>query len=116
MPDIDAFLAAERFAVAGASNRTHKYGYLVFKALLDSGRDVYPLNPAADEIAGKRVYRSILEVPEPVDALSIITPPEVTREVVTQAVEAGVQHIWMQPGAEHVEASQLAREAGVNVI
>ncbi|MFN3188979.1 MAG: CoA-binding protein [Aureliella sp.] len=116
MPDIDAFLGAERFAVAGASNRTHKYGYMVFKALLDSGRVVYPLNPAAEVIAGEQVYPSVLDVPDSVDALSIITPPEVTREVVKQAVEAGVKHVWMQPGAEDSEASQIARDAGVNVI
>jgi len=50
------------------------------------------------------------------EALSIITPPEVTRQVIADAIAAGVQHIWMQPGAEHEQASESARKAGVNVI
>lgn len=36
--------------------------------------------------------------------------------LVEQAIAAGVKNIWMQPGAEHAEASNLARKAGLNVI
>jgi predicted CoA-binding protein len=50
------------------------------------------------------------------ESLSIITPPEVTRRVVFEAMDAGVQNIWMQPGAQDIRASEAAREAGINVI
>ncbi|EMB16546.1 CoA-binding protein [Rhodopirellula europaea] len=116
MDSIQQFLSAETFAVAGASARTHKYGYKVFKALLDAGRETYPLNPITEEIEGHRAYPKIADLPIVPEALSIITPPEVTQQVITDAIEAGVKHIWMQPGAEHKQASQLAREVGVNVI
>jgi predicted CoA-binding protein len=39
MNSIKNFLAAQTYAVAGASARTHKYGYKVFKALLASNRE-----------------------------------------------------------------------------
>ena len=116
MPNTAAFLAADTYAVAGASARTHKYGYKVFHALLRSGRTAYPLNPATDTIDGHRVYKTIADLPVTPTSLSIITPPEVTRRVVADAIAAGVQHIWMQPGAEDPEASRSARNAGVNVI
>jgi predicted CoA-binding protein len=45
------------------------------------------------------------------ESLSIVTPPHVTREVIRQAIAAGVRNIWMQPGAEDSQGSQLAREA-----
>ena len=35
---------------------------------------------------------------------------------VADANAAGVKNIWMQPGAEEPQASQSAREAGINVI
>lgn len=116
MEPIEAFLAASTYAVAGASSRREKYGNKVFRALLAAGRQAYPLNPAQDEIEGHRAYPSIADLPVVPDALSIITPPIVTRQVVAEAISVGVKHIWMQPGAGDAEASQAAREAGINVI
>ncbi len=116
MNSIEDFLAAKTYAVAGASNRPHKYGNKVFRALLAAGRETYPLNPAQDEIEGHRAYPTITDLPILPEALSIITPPEVTRRVVADAIAAGVKHIWMQPGAEDEHASEAAREAGLNVI
>ena len=116
MNAIERFLAARTYAVAGASNRQHKYGNKVFRALLAAGRETYPINPAQAEIEGHQAYPSIADLPLVPESLSIITPPEVTRQVVADAVAAGVKHIWMQPGAEDEQASQSAREAGINVI
>jgi predicted CoA-binding protein len=116
MNDTEQFLAAKTYAVVGASARTHKYGYKVFKALLASDRETYPLNPVTEEIDGHKAYPKIADLPIVPEALSIITPPEVTRQVIADAIAVGVKHIWMQPGAEHDEASQSAREAGINVI
>lgn len=116
MSSIEDFLAAKTYAVAGASARTHKYGYKVFKALLASGRETYPLNPTTSEIEGHQAYPQIADLPLTPESLSIITPPDVTRQVVTQAIAAGVKNIWMQPGAEDEQASEAARAAGLNVI
>ena len=116
MNAIENFLAAKTYAVAGASNRQHKFGSKVFRALLAAGRETYPLNPQQDEIEGHQAYPSITDLPIVPESLSIITPPEVTRKVVAEAIAAGVKHIWMQPGAQDTQASESAREAGINVI
>ena len=113
---LSLFLSADSFAVAGASNRRQKYGNKVFRALVESGRTTYPLNPVADEIEGHAAFARIADLPSTPDSLSIVTPPAVTRQVVQDAIAAGVKHIWMQPGAEDDQASQLARQAGINVI
>ncbi|EMI45597.1 CoA-binding protein [Rhodopirellula sp. SWK7] len=116
MNPIDSFLAAKTYAVAGASARQHKYGNKVFRALVALGRETFPLNPVTKQIEGHTAYPRIADLPVVPESLSVITPPQVTRQVVTDAIEAGVQNIWMQPGAEDEEASRLAREAGINVI
>jgi len=116
MDAIEKFLAAKNYAVAGASNRQQKYGNKVFRALLAAGRETYPLNPQQDQIEGHQAYPSISDLPLVPEALSVITPPEVTRKVVADAIAAGVEHIWMQPGAQDEQASASAREAGINVI
>ena len=116
MNAIEKFLAAKTYAVAGASHRPDKYGNQVFRALLAANRETYPLNPAQDEIEGHQAYPSLADLPLAPEALSIVTPPEITRRVVAEAIIAGVKHIWMQPGAEDEQASRAAREAGINVI
>ncbi len=110
------FLAAKTFAVAGATRDRSKYGNKVFQALAASGRTVYPLNPSAPEVEGHQAYASINSLPEVPESLSIVTPPHVTREIIQQAIAAGVKNIWMQPGAEDKQASHLARDAGINLI
>jgi uncharacterized protein len=116
MTPIATFLAAPLFAVAGASRDRSKYGNRVFQALIASGRSVYPLNPSATEVEGYRAYPAIDKLPGVPESLSIVTPPQITRDIIRQAIAAGVKNIWMQPGAEDIAASQLARDAGLNVI
>lgn len=106
----------QTYAVAGASARTHKYGYKVFKALLAADRKTYPLNPITEEIDGHKAYPKIADLPVVPESLSIITPPEITRQVVADAIAAGVKHIRIQPGGDDEQASESAREAVINVI
>lgn len=116
MNEIETFLAAKTYAVAGASANREKYGNKVLRALADSGRDVVPLNPKQAEVEGLTAYPSLADLPTVPESLSIITPPVVTRQIVQQAVDAGVKSVWMQPGAEDEQASQIARDAGMNVV
>lgn len=77
---------------------------------------MFPINPRGGEIEGVPAFRRLADAPEPVRAASIITPPEVTEDVVAEAIELGVEHLWMQPGAESAPAVATAEEAGVSVI
>ena len=113
---IDAFLGGQRFAVVGASRDRRKYGNKVVRVYLQNHREVYPVNPHADQIEGLQSYAGLSSLPQPVDAVSIITPPPVTEQIVLDAIEAGIGHLWMQPGAESSKAVQLAKDAGINVI
>lgn len=116
MDGYEQFLAAETFAVAGASQQPHKYGNKVFRALLLAERETYPLNPKKCVIEGHQAYANLADLPVVPQSLSIITPPRVTRQVVGEAIAVGVKHIWMQPGAEDEKAADTARNNGINVI
>ena len=113
---IVAFLASGSFAVVGASTDRSKYGNKVLRCYQQHGRKVYPVNPKAPEVEGLRAYPSLAALPEPVPAISVITPPAATEQVVREAHAAGVKHVWMQPGAESDEAIRTAEALGMNVI
>ncbi|MGQ0614581.1 MAG: CoA-binding protein [Planctomycetaceae bacterium] len=116
MNDIDAFLAGDSFAVAGASRNRAKYGNKVLRAYLQRGRSVVAINPQEREIEGVPCYPDLASLPMPVHGLSIITPPPATERLVEHAAAAGIRHIWMQPGAESPRAVDCAAALGLNCI
>jgi predicted CoA-binding protein len=77
---------------------------------------VVPVNPVEKVIEGLDCVASVNELPEHVDSISIITPPQVTEKVVRSAITRGIKNIWMQPGAESPQAVATCEAAGVNVI
>ena len=114
---IEDFLAEGPWAVAGASSDRSKFGNMVLRCYLQSAKlPVYPLNPRAAEVEGVKAYPDLASVPETVRSLSIITPPAITEDLVRDAAEHGVRHVWMQPGAESDEAVALCAELGLAAI
>jgi predicted CoA-binding protein len=110
------FLESPAFGVVGASPRRHKYGNNVLRCYQQSGRRAIPVNPREQAIEGAACVASVLELPEDVTSISVITPPQVTERVVREAIRKGIRHIWMQPGAESERAVAECRAAGINVI
>ena len=113
---IDHFLAQPAFAVVGASRDRSKYGNKVLRCYQQNGRTAYPVNPNADEIEGLACVPDLASLPNQVKAASIITPSKITEKIVEQAAEAGVQHLWMQPGAESKAAVERAAELKLQII
>ena len=113
---IESFLAGKRFAVVGASRDRAKYGNKVLRAYLQNNLEVVPINPNSREVEGRRSFPDLKSLPDSVDGVSIVTPPDVTEQIVEQAVELGINNIWIQPGAESEQAVEHAEQSGVNVI
>jgi len=113
---IDAFLESTVFAVAGASTDQEKYGNKVLRVYQQRQRKVHPINPGAKEVEGLPAFPDVASLPDGVEAMSIVTPPSITLQVVRAALARGIKHMWMQPGAENPEAIAEAEAAGANVI
>ncbi len=89
------FLAQERIAVAGVSRTKQDAANLIYKKLRETGHKVFALNPGAETIEGDPCYPNLQAIPGGVDGVMIITKPEVTEQVVQDAVIAGVPRVWM---------------------
>jgi len=113
---IKQFLKSPVFGVAGASSRPHKFGNKIMRCYLENNLQAIPVHPAEQVIEGIDCVASVSELPDEVNSLSIITPPQITNKVVEQAIAGGIENIWMQPGAESAEAVELCKEKGVNLI
>ncbi|BEH10405.1 MULTISPECIES: CoA-binding protein [Geobacter] len=113
---IDAFFTSKAFGVVGASADRHKYGNKVLRVYQQKNLKVVPVNPREQEIEGVACVASVMDLPDEVTSISVITPPKITEEVVEMAARKGIRTIWMQPGAESDKAVELCRQSGIAVI
>jgi len=92
---VEALLHPRAVAVIGASRRRGTVGGELFHNLLDAGfaGPVYPVNPNADVVQSVAAYRSILDVPGPVDLAIVATPAASVVEVVRECAAKGVRSV-----------------------
>ena len=108
--------AKDKFiVVVGVSHKEDKFGYRIFKSLLDKGFRVEGVNPTDGEVAGRKIFRSLAEVPGQVDMVITVVNPSVTEQVVEQCRQLKIPELWMQPGSESEKAINQAREYGISV-
>ncbi len=113
---IDQFFDGASHAVVGASRSRVKYGNKVLRAYLQNELPVFPINPRASEVEGLESFRNLESLPNLVHGVSIITPPDISEDVVDEAARLGIKNVWLQPGAESDEALERAEKAGMNII
>ncbi|MGI5145787.1 CoA-binding protein [Plantactinospora sp. CA-294935] len=103
-------------AVVGASRDPGKPAHSVPALMQRYGWRIIPVNPKADELFGERVYRSLAEIPHPVDLVDVFRPAEDAVEVVREAVAIGAPAVWLQLGIVSSEARRIAEEAGIDYV
>jgi predicted CoA-binding protein len=108
--------SATTIAVVGASRDPGKSAYSVPRALQAHGYRVIPVNPFADELYGERVYRSLAEIPEPIDIVDVFRPSAEAAGVARQAVAVGAGAVWLQQGIVSEEARGAVEAAGVDYV
>ncbi|MBW3543889.1 MAG: CoA-binding protein [Planctomycetes bacterium] len=104
-------------AILGASRSHGKYGNKAVRAYRAQGWDVYPVNPAADEIEGVKAWPRLADVPvERLDRISVYLPPERGLELLDEIAAAGAAEVWFNPGSESRELLERARDGGLDPI
>lgn len=89
---LEPLLQPDSVALIGASRSPDKVGHAVLANLIDSGFGgrLYPINPAAEEILGRRCYADLAAVGAPIDLCLIAVPVPHVEAAVEQAVTAKV--------------------------
>ena len=84
---------ARSVAMIGASSNPRKWGHIMLRNLIDGGFPgaIYPVNPDAHELLGRKVYRAVQDIPEAPDLAVIAVPPKDVLPAVEACVEKGVK-------------------------
>jgi len=113
---IEILRKCRTIAVVGISPKETRDSNRVAKYLMDQGYEIVPVNPGQREVLGKTCFRTLMDIPFPIDMADLFLNPTRVPPVVDQAIEIGVKAIWMQEGVVHNESAQKARKEGIQVV
>ena len=113
---VKEFIDGERIALMGMSLSGKKFGNMAAKELKERGYQVYPFHPEAEQIDGEKCYESLASLPEDVDGVLVVVPPERSSQEMRDAAEAGIRNVWLQQGAGSPEVLALGDELGLSMV
>jgi uncharacterized protein len=113
---IDEFVSQPALAVIGMSRSGKKFGNFAYRALLSKGYRVYAIHPEARSINGVRCYPDFESLPERVENLLVVVPPDKAVSVIRKAAANGIRKVWLQQGSESPDVLKACEELGIDVI
>ncbi|OGP50084.1 MAG: hypothetical protein A2Y79_07150 [Deltaproteobacteria bacterium RBG_13_43_22] len=120
--------APRSVAVIGASGVPFKWGNDVILSMQTAGYQgtIYPINPREEKILGLPVYRTVLDVPDPID-LAVVSiraeqVPQAMRECIQKGIKgavlitAGFAETGSRGQALQEEVTRIARQGGIRFV
>jgi acetyltransferase len=114
---LDAMFAPDSVAVIGATDRPGTVGRTVLQNLLHGFQGaVYAVNTKHEEVLGLKAYKSIRNIPRPVDLAVVATPAATVPQLIGECVDAGAKSAvvisagFKERGAEGIVLEQQIQE------
>ena len=110
-----------RVAVLGIKTEAQadQAAFYVPQFLARAGVEVIPVPvyyPEVKTILGKPVYRSLAEVPGPIDLVDVFRRPSDVAKHVPDLVAKKPRAVWLQLGIRNDEAAETLAKAGIDVV
>ena len=103
-------------AILGASNKPERYSNQALRLLAEHGHAVFPVHPALDAIDGHRVFKSLADIPEPVDTVTMYVSPAHSTGLAGALLAARPRRVLFNPGTENPDLEEKLAHAGIAVI
>jgi uncharacterized protein len=111
-----ALHTARTIAIVGLSKNELRASYFVGYYLRRHGYRVIPVNPREAEILGEKSFKSLLDVPEPVDIVNVFRAPDALPAIAADAVKIHAGNLWCQFSVINEEGARIAEAGGVAVV
>jgi uncharacterized protein len=107
---------AKTVAVVGLSKNELRASYFVGFYLRRHGYRVIPVNPREAEILGEKSFKSLADVPVPIDIVNVFRAPDALPAIAREAVAAGAKNLWCQYTVINEEGAKIAEAGGLSVV
>ncbi|MGD9874683.1 MAG: CoA-binding protein [Kiritimatiellia bacterium] len=106
----------QRVAILGASDNPERYSHKAFVMLREHGHTVIPVHPAGKIIEGIQSVRSLGEITEPVDTLTMYVSPGISEKLEDAILGLKPARIIFNPGTENPELQQKCAAQGIEAL
>ncbi len=95
LKNLEIMFNPQRIAVIGASEDDTSIGYHIFRNLIGRGFKgiVHPVNPAMRGVQGVEAYRSVADIPHPIDLALVASEPESLHAVLKDCGQKGIKGV-----------------------
>ena len=113
---IERVLRHHTWAVVGLTANQRRPAYGVARKLKAHGKRIVPINPAGEAVHGEPGYRSLADVPFPVDVVDVFRRSDRAGAHVDEAISVGAKAVWLQLDVVDEDAADRAEAAGLDVV
>jgi predicted CoA-binding protein len=106
-------MAAQTVAVLGASNNPERYSNMAVRRLRDAGHRVIPVNPALETIEDLPVVKSLGDIADPVDTLTLYVGPQRSAPMTEDILRLAPKRVIFNPGTESPELATALDRANI---
>ena len=107
---------SKTIAVVGLSKNALRASYFVGFYLRRHGYRVIAVNPRETEIFGEKSFKSLTDVPVPVDVVNVFRAPDALPGIAEEAVAIGAGNLWCQFTVINEEGARIAEKGGLSVV
>jgi len=93
----------QNVAILGASNKDNRYSYKALKMLQEHDHNIFPVHPVLVDIEGVNVYKSLGEIDESIDTLTVYVGPAHIGKLISEIVKMKPSRVILNPGTESEE-------------
>ncbi|NQW05905.1 MAG: CoA-binding protein [SAR202 cluster bacterium] len=106
-------LALKTWAIVGLGNNPERAAFGVAKLLQDKGHKIIPVHPRAEIVHGEIGYKTLSEIPVPIDVVDCFVNSNLVGKAVDEAIAIGAKAVWLQLDVIDLEAINRAKDAGL---
>ena len=107
---------AKTIAIVGLSRNELRASFFVGYYLKRHGYTVIPVNPRESEILGEKTFKTLLDVPVPVDVVNVFRAPDAVPAIAAEAVQIRAGALWCQFSVISPEGARIAEAGGMSVV
>ena len=105
--------ARQTVAVLGASNNPERYANMAVHRLREAGHRVIPVNPALTEIEGLPVAKSLGDITDPIDTLTLYVGPQRSVPMMADILRLAPKRVIFNPGTESEDLATALDRANI---
>ena len=106
----------ENVAVIGASPKEDRYSNKAMRLLAEYHHNPIPVAPNYDLIEGKKVYRSVEDIPERIDTVTLYLDPARQDAIIQDIIRSKPKRVIFNPNTENKAVYDRLKQAGIQVV